>query len=122
MKIFRQSRLSLYIASLLALFPIVVFAQFGTLGQTITEIGLLITKLIPVIVALALLYFFWGLAKFILNADNEQARTEGKQIMIWGIIALLIMVSVWAIVVTLQNTFFLGNLHAPDIAPLVPHI
>jgi hypothetical protein len=58
------------------------------------------------VLALALLFFFWGVAKFILNADNDEKRTEGKKVMIWGIIALFVMVSVWGLINILANTFF----------------
>ena len=55
--------------------------------------------------ALALLFFLWGLAKYIFAAGNEEAKESGKRIMIWGIIALFIMASVWGIVAFLQDLF-----------------
>lgn len=61
--------------------------------------------LVPIIFALTMIVFFWGIAQFILNAGNEQKRSEGKQIMVWGIIALFVMISVWGILRTLCNTF-----------------
>jgi hypothetical protein len=57
-----------------------------------------ISKLIVVVAGLAVLYFFWGLVKFIFNAGSEEAQTEGKNIMRWGIIALFVMVSIWGLV------------------------
>ena len=66
----------------------------------------LIDQALIVVVALALLFFLWGLMKFVLNADNEEKRKEGKSVMIWGIIALFVMISVWGIVGILVNTFF----------------
>lgn len=42
-------------------------------------------------------YFLFGLMKFILNQDNDTAQTEGKQHMLWGVIGIAIMVSVWGI-------------------------
>jgi hypothetical protein len=58
----------------------------------------LIKLLIPVVASLALLAFFWGLVKFINNVSGDtKAITEGKNLMIWGLIALFVMVSVWGI-------------------------
>lgn len=54
--------------------------------------------LIPIAAGLALLYFFYGLAKFILNSGDEEARGAGKQTMIWGIVALFVISSIWGIV------------------------
>ena len=68
-----------------------------------------LSPLIVLIITLALVYFLWGMANFILRADDEQGRAKGKQMMIWGIIALFVMFSVWALVGILQNTFLLGG-------------
>ena len=60
---------------------------------------------IPIVITLALIYFFWGLAKFILSAGDEEKRKESRGIMIWGIIALFVMVSVWGLVRFIGGTF-----------------
>jgi len=82
---------------------------YGT-GSTITDIIYfminIINQAVILVVALALLFFFWGVARFILNADNEEKRREGKSIMVWGIVALFVMLFVWQIVNILANTFF----------------
>ena len=52
---------------------------------------------IPLAASLALLAFFWGLARFIMNAGDAKGNKEGKNLMIWGTIALFVMVSVWGI-------------------------
>lgn len=58
----------------------------------------LIELLIPLIASLAMLAFFWGLVKFIRKAGgDEKAVSEGKNLMIWGLIALFIMVSIWGL-------------------------
>jgi len=68
----------------------------------------ILNPLVGVFIALALIYFIWGLANFILHADDEQARSKGKQIMVWGVIALFVMISIWGIVLILKNTFLSG--------------
>src|SRR3989344_4791875 len=46
-------------------------------------------SVIPLIFALAMVFFVWGVVKFfIINAGEEAKRAEGKQYMIWGIVAL----------------------------------
>jgi TM2 domain-containing membrane protein YozV len=73
------------------------------------------------VVALALLYFFWGLARFILNAGGGKEQEEAKAIMLWGIIALFVMISVWGIVRLLGETLLKGvNSDAIPIDRLVP--
>ncbi len=70
---------------------------------------------------LALIFFFWGLAKYILSAGDEEKKTEGRNIMIYGVIALFVMVSVWGLTTLLGNTFGVTGGGAPDSAPLIPH-
>lgn len=87
--------------------PLITFAattprNFKELIYRFIEI---IQLAIPIVAALALLFFFWGLANFIFHADNEEKRKEGKSVMIWGIVALFVMVSVWGIVYLLLDTF-----------------
>lgn len=71
--------------------------------------GDLINLATPIVVALALLYFFWGLAQYILNSSDDKKQKEGKNIMIWGIIALFVMVSVWGIINVVRDTFNLDD-------------
>ena len=77
--------------------PFIAFAQAGTVQQLIGIVGGIIASIIPIVIALALLFFFWGLAKFILHADDENERAKGKNIMVWGIVALFVIVTVWAL-------------------------
>lgn len=58
----------------------------------------ILQKLVPLAMGFGLLYFFWGLARFIRNASSEDAQTEAKQIMLWGIIVFVVMLSLWGIV------------------------
>lgn len=57
----------------------------------------IVNPVIVFIFALALVYFLYGLVVFIANADNEEARSTGRQHMLWGVVGLFIMVSVYGI-------------------------
>lgn len=72
-------------------------------------VGNLINQATPIVVALALLYFFWGLATYILNQANKDKQKEGRNVMIQGILALFIMVSVWGIINVVRDTFNLND-------------
>ncbi len=89
--------------SLLTL-PVLAFAQdLNSLDTFLGNVASLVSRATPIVFALALLFFFWGLAKFILAAGNSDAQAEGKNIMIWGVVALFIMASVWGLVGFLQS-------------------
>jgi hypothetical protein len=88
------------------LIPTTVLAAPGDFKAIVEIFTDLIAKAIPIIFALALLAFFWGLALLILYADDVTKRTQGKHIIVWGIIVLFLMVSIWGILTVLDNTFF----------------
>jgi len=60
-------------------------------------VDVIINPLIAILFALALALFMWGIARFIWSADDETAREQGKSHMIWGLVGMLIMVSVYGI-------------------------
>lgn len=57
------------------------------------------------IMGLALLMFLWGVYEFVAHADDETARTTGKQHMLYGIIGMLVMLSALAILRIAAGTF-----------------
>ena len=80
-------------------------ADAVTLEHTVGQVSALINGLIPLVLAIAVLTFFWGLAQYMLNAGDGEKRKEGINIMFMGIIVIFVMVSVWGIVRILQETF-----------------
>ena len=74
--------------------------------------------IIPLIFALAIALFVWGVVKFfIINVDEEAKRSQGKQFMIWGIIALVAISSVWGLVRIFGKTFGLNTQFLPGVRP-----
>jgi len=86
--------------------PYVAFAAFQNLTELINYFtNLILRSIIPLIFALAIAYFLYGVMSFIRNADNESEREKGRSIMIWGVIALFVIASVWGLVGILARTF-----------------
>ena len=78
--------------------PMIAFAQsLGAVNALATGFGSIVNTLIPVMMGLAVLAFFWGLVKYIASASDEAAKEGGKTLMIWGMIALFVMVALWGI-------------------------
>lgn len=76
----------------------------------------LIELTLPVLVGLALLAFLWGLVKFIYRVGgDEKAVTDGKNLMLWGLIALFILVSLMGII-----AFFQSDLGLTGPGPYLP--
>ena len=77
----------------------------------------IVNPIIAVIFAAALVYFLWGLAMFILNANDSSKRVQYKQHMLWGVIGLVIMVSVFGIIQLGLRTFGVEPSDVPDELP-----
>lgn len=109
------------IAASTVFMPLLASAQLTNIqNNIITPIGNIIRLLIPIVFALALLFFFWGLAQYILNAGDEGKKEEGRNKMIWGIVALFVMASVWGLVRFLGDSVGITAGPAPVVAPLIP--
>ncbi|MGM0482456.1 MAG: hypothetical protein ACQEP6_01145 [Patescibacteria group bacterium] len=86
--------------------PLIVSAQTTFKEFVNGTVKDLLSNFAVFLFAVALLVFLWGMAKFILKADSDTEREKGKQVMIWGLIALFVMLSVWGIVHIITITFF----------------
>lgn len=64
-----------------------------------------IAPFIPIAVLLALLAFIWGVIKYITAGGDPQRRAEGTKFILWGTLALFVLISVWGIIAILASTF-----------------
>jgi hypothetical protein len=81
----------------------------STFGGVIGYIIDILNLLIPVLVIFALLTFFWGLSKFILNSGSKDGIEKGKSYMLWGILALFILFTFRTIVGLITSDLEFGN-------------
>ncbi len=83
-------------------------------GQNLVALAIniraIVDQLLPITVALALLFFIWNIARFILRSGKGGDTTkEGLGMMAWGIVALFVMVSIWGIVGFMGQIFGIGQ-------------
>ena len=77
-------------------------ASVETLMKSIDRV--IINPLITLLFALALVFFIYGLARYLLSPDNEEIRKSSKSHMLWGIFGMFIMVSVFGIMGLILDT------------------
>ena len=89
----------------LMLLPAVALAQFGEINSFFNNITSFINNiLIPLVFAVALLVFLWGMFKyFILGGGNDDSRSEGRQLMLYSVVGFVLMVSIFGIVNLVAN-------------------
>lgn len=96
----------------------IVFADSGAVGDicsnaeltSITNIinwasCILVKSIIPFLITLATVAFIWGVIQYFLSPNNEEKRKKGKSFVIWGLIGLFVIISVWGLVGLLSDTF-----------------
>lgn len=104
----------------LAAFPGIAAAQsIGGILGLLTSASDLINRLIPFVIALTVLIFLWGIFKFVIAGGDGEARKEAQGYIIWGIVALFVMVSVWGLVNILVRSVNLDN--TAPAAPGLPN-
>ena len=87
--------------------------KFQDLACYITAI--INNAIIPLIFALAVVMFVWGVVQYVINSDEEAKKEKGRQFMLWGLIALTVMVSVWGLVRILGTTFGIETNFIPQV-------
>lgn len=75
-------------------------------------------SVIGLLFAVATAFFLYGVVQFLMNAEDQEKQAKGKAFMIWGIVALAVMFSVWGLVGVLQNTFDVKDSTSPDLPTL----
>jgi hypothetical protein len=88
------------------------FSPAFALAADITDLKSLITyaiqimnALIPLFFAMAFLGFIWGVIKY-LYAAGPQKLSEARNYIIFGILAMAVMLSVWGLALLVKNSFF----------------
>jgi hypothetical protein len=100
--------------------PLIASAQVpGPIGTTLLQLQDVVNFLIPLMIAIAVLVFFWGLVKYIANASDEAAKESGRALMIWGMIGLFVMVAFWGIIGFVQESFGISGNITTTPAPVV---
>jgi|GEM_PF-3413345 len=98
--------------------------NIGASGATFTDfteciVDFLVSIIVPFLFAVALITFSIGVLNYVKNADNESKRSESLQMIIWSLIGLFFMVSVWAFAGMVANFLGLGNANTTLIIPKI---
>ena len=80
----------------------------GTVQGLLCKIGEILNAAIPVLIALGVVYFVFGVITYVIASD-EEAKKKGRDRIIFGILGLVVIVAVWGLVAILRNTFGLNN-------------
>lgn len=97
-----------------------VNAPAGTIDAILCRIGDILNFLVPILIALGVVYFVWGVITYVI-ADDEEAKKAGRDRMIFGIIGLLVIIAVWGLVKIVMRTFGISSGGENITYPTVPY-
>jgi len=90
----------------------------GTIFGIICRIGQILNSIVPVLIALGIVYFVWGVVTYMMAGDEEKKK-EGRNKIIYGIIGLAVIVALWGLVGILTKTFGVQNTFQGNL-PTIP--
>lgn len=106
--------------------PLFVFAQASApaQGHSIDKLGAFLQQfigfidnyLVPLLFAIAFIVFIFGIFQyFILGGADEEKRSKGRSLMLWGMIGFFVMVSIWGILNLFVHSFGFGSDARPNL-------
>ncbi|KKW19109.1 MAG: hypothetical protein UY62_C0083G0002 [Parcubacteria group bacterium GW2011_GWF2_50_9] len=81
-----------------------VNTEVTDLPRLFIELNAIINTIIPFIVGLAVFIIIWGVFTYIAGAGDEEKRATAKSFIIWGVVGVFIMLSIWGLVNILVNS------------------
>jgi len=82
--------------------------QAGTINGLLCKVSQILGAVVPVLIALGVVYFVWGVVSYMIGGD-EEAKKKGRDKIIYGIIGLAVIIGVWGLVNILTRTFGVDN-------------
>ncbi len=100
-----------------AVVPSVAQANINTsiIGSYVTSfLSIINTIVLPIIISVSFITFVWGVYNyFIAGGANPEKRREGTKFLMYGIVGLAIIFSVWGLVAVFSSVFNLTGYSAP---------
>jgi len=81
----------------------------ATVIDLITRVNVVGSRIIPFLIGIAVFIIILGILNYVRQGDNEEKRAEGRMFIIWGVVSIFIMLSVWGLVNILIGTFNFDN-------------
>lgn len=114
------NRIAPALAILAVVAPFVAMAAANDLVTPIANQILSTVKvLVTVVFVLAIVAFGWGIVKFIFAGGDPTKLGEAKSFLLWGVIAMAVMASVFGLTQFLQNYFGVTPGGLNIVAPVV---
>jgi len=110
------------IAGIVSFLPSLAFAQpitdANSLTYKLTNLG---NTLIGILIAFAVIWIIINVVRFIMKADSPEDRKPIQGAILWGIVGLFVILSIWGLVRILTNTFRTDSTAPTDQYPTIQY-
>ena len=91
----------------------------STLGGLVALISGALNTIVPFLISIAVLVIIWEVFKYIHHVGDEEKRTEARMYIVWSVIGVFAMISVWGFINILVNTLPLKKtpIHVQSVFP-----
>ena len=96
--------------------PLMAMAAEDLITPVANNVLATVRVLVTVVFVLAIATFGWGIVQFIFAAGDPTTLAKAKQFLLWGVIGMAIMASIFGLTKFLQN-YFGVNSGPLNIAP-----
>src|SRR3989344_3832239 len=108
--------LSLSARSVLGIFPVLLigllpsFAYAASFKDIVGRIiGVFNGTIVPVLIGFGVIMIIFGIFRYINAGDDPKKLAEGGKLVLWGVIGVFIMFSIWGLVALILNTVFMSE-------------
>ena len=113
-----KNRVFILVATLLSIaYPSTVHADTRTLQSVVSIVIGYFKTALGLIVSLSVVVFVWYVAQYFLRSNDKHA--EGAQYVMWALIGLFVMLSMWGLVNVVSNTLNLNNTSPTSFNPAI---
>lgn len=94
----------------ISLAPLSAFAQQiiddKSLVNKVTNIG---NTVVTLLISFAVIYIIYNVVRYLIAGGDPEKRKAGGMGILWGVIGLFVILSIWGLVAILTNTFGTNN-------------
>ncbi len=96
--------------------PLVAGAAINNINDVLAWIAYAINNFIYIIISLAVLVIIWGVFRYLIaGAADEESRKSGRSYIIWGIVGLVVILSLWGLVNIVVNSLGVNTIQRSNV-------
>ena len=77
-----------------------------TISQLLGNVEAVFRQLIGILFVVATVVFIWGVIQYVIAGGDEDKISNAKNVIVWGLVGLFVMMMMWSIVTAVKALFF----------------